>query len=213
MNASMSDHCANSPRVSGQAEQRLGIRTGNGGEFSHESTALQFSGNCVQQIGVGFGIHLPPQDLLRALHGEDRDLGRRLSLARNTSCSISAFAPAMIRSPSAFAWPFASSTSSAARLSAWLRMSWARWRASRTTSSARLDASSRSCLPRSAAASPSAICFWRVSIARSSGGQTNLAREPDEDAERDGLRDQRQIDVHGCSLARGVAAAGAVTEK
>jgi hypothetical protein len=29
--------------------------------------------------------------------------------------------------------------------------------------------------PSSAAASPSAICFWRASTARISGGQTNLA--------------------------------------
>ena len=33
----------------------------------------------------------------------------------------------------------------------------------------------RLCRPCSPAARPSAICFWRVSIARISGGHTNLA--------------------------------------
>src|SRR3990167_6463641 len=47
--------------------------------------------------------------------------------------------------------------------------------ASRSRSSVRLAACSRSCLPRSPAASPSAICFWRVSTARISGGHMNLA--------------------------------------
>src|SRR5215510_1426516 len=55
---------------------------------------------------------------------------RRVSLARATSCAISDFAPAIIRSPSAFAVPFASSIICAARFSAAVMISCARLRAS-----------------------------------------------------------------------------------
>src|SRR6476661_5584381 len=54
-------------------------------------------------------------------------------------------------------------------------MSCACCRASRSMSAVRTAACSRSCLPRSAAARPSAICFWRASIARDKCGHTNFA--------------------------------------
>src|SRR5215471_13922113 len=47
--------------------------------------------------------------------------------------------------------------------------------ASATMSAMRFSAFARLCRPSSPAAIPSAICFWRVSIARMSGGQTNFA--------------------------------------
>src|SRR5581483_5041343 len=99
---------------------------------------------------------------------------RNVSLARLTSCWISALAAATIRSPSALALDFASSISCAERFSACATISPAWSRACCRTSAERLAASSRSCLPRSAAANPSAICFWRSCIARCSGGQIYL---------------------------------------
>src|SRR5438552_10928536 len=47
--------------------------------------------------------------------------------------------------------------------------------ASASMSPMRLSADARSCRPCSPAARPSAICFCRVSMARISGGHTNLA--------------------------------------
>jgi hypothetical protein len=50
----------------------------------------------------------------------------------------------------------------------------ARARASRISASVCFCASASEERPRSASARPSAICFWRVSIARMSGGHTNF---------------------------------------
>src|SRR4051812_4810400 len=99
---------------------------------------------------------------------------RSCSRARVRSCSISALAAAFSRLPSSLATLRASSMICAARLSACARISVDRARASWTVFSAcRLEVSS-DFLPCSPAARPSAIVFWRSSIARRSGGQTNL---------------------------------------
>src|SRR5262249_52757592 len=79
---------------------------------------------------------------------------------------------------SAFAAFLASSTTAAPRFSACEMISLACSRARCSSSPARFAASSRSCLPRSAAARPSAICFWRASMAFSSGGHTNFSVNP-----------------------------------
>src|SRR5258706_4809604 len=91
-----------------------------------------------------------------------------------TSCSIWAWAAATSRSPSVLACAFDSSTRWAAVFSAAATSSCARPRASRTITSVCFCASASEERPRSASASPSAICFWRVSIARISGGQIHL---------------------------------------
>ena len=67
---------------------------------------------------------------------------------------------------------------------------------SRITSAERFAASSWSCLPRSAAARPSAICFWRVVHGLLQRRPHVLHRDPDENREPDGLADQRRVDVH-----------------
>src|SRR5258706_21567 len=97
-----------------------------------------------------------------------------ISLARAICWSMSALAAARMRSASAFAAAFASSIICASRLSAEAMTSPTRSRAFASSSCARLPASSSSRLPCSPAARPSAICFWRCSIARISGGQMNL---------------------------------------
>src|SRR5712671_297894 len=100
---------------------------------------------------------------------------RSCSRARDTSCSISALAAAFSRLPSSLAAARASSTSCAPRSSACARISVARLRASlMATSACRVDCSSVR-RPWSAAASPSAMVFCRVSMARDMYGQTNLA--------------------------------------
>src|SRR3954469_14741407 len=99
---------------------------------------------------------------------------RSCSRARVTSCAISALAAAFSRLPSSLAALRASSIICADRFSACAMISWARLRASLMATSACLAEVSRERLPASAAASPSAMVFWRASIARSIGGHTNL---------------------------------------
>src|SRR6267378_5021814 len=97
-----------------------------------------------------------------------------VSLAWAICWSISALAAARMRSASALAAAFASSSICASRFSAEPMISPTRSRAFSSSSCARLPAASRSRRPWSPAARPSAICFWRCSIARISGGQMNL---------------------------------------
>src|ERR1022692_1765326 len=97
------------------------------------------------------------------------------SLARLTSCSISALAAARMRSASVLASVRACSTASLLSFSPCATMSEARVLASTIISAMRFSAFTRLCRPSSPAAKPSAICFCRVSIARISGGQMNFA--------------------------------------
>src|SRR3954465_7206724 len=99
---------------------------------------------------------------------------RSCSRARVTSCSISAFAAAFSRLPSSLAEVLASSIICATRFSAWEMISAARPRARLISASACLLEVSSERLPISAAARPSAMVFWRASMARSIGGQTNF---------------------------------------
>src|SRR4051812_5458519 len=99
---------------------------------------------------------------------------RNCSRARVRSCSISALAAAFSRLPSSLATLRASSMICAARLSACARISVDRARASWIVCSACRLEDSNDFLPCSPAARPSAMVFWRSSMARRSGGHTNL---------------------------------------
>src|SRR5437867_8669116 len=81
----------------------------------------------------------------------------------------------MMRWASARASAFACSMASLLSFSPCATMSEARDLASVRISATRFSAFARLCRPSSPAARPSAICFWRFSIARISGGQMNLA--------------------------------------
>src|SRR5437867_3516070 len=81
----------------------------------------------------------------------------------------------MMRWASARASAFDCSMASLLSFSPWATMSEARVLASVSISATRFSAFARLCRPSSPAASPSAICFWRFSIARIRGGQMNLA--------------------------------------
>src|SRR5438552_3910394 len=80
-----------------------------------------------------------------------------------------------MRLASASASVRARSTASLFSFSPCATISVARALASLNISAMRFSALTRLWRPSSPAASPSAICFWRVSIARISGGQTNFA--------------------------------------
>src|SRR5260221_2122473 len=99
---------------------------------------------------------------------------RNCSRARDTSWAISAFAAAFSRLPSSLAEVFASPIIWETRFSACDTISVARSRAFLISSSACRVEISSDLRPCSAAARPSAIVFCRASIARSTGGQTNL---------------------------------------
>jgi hypothetical protein len=70
---------------------------------------------------------------------------------------------------------FAASIVSVFSFSPWAMMSDERSFASVSISTIRFSVAARLCLPASPAASPSAICFWRFSMAPISGGHMNLA--------------------------------------
>src|SRR5271166_2817380 len=82
----------------------------------------------------------------------------------------------MMRSDSAFASVCACSTVSLFSFSPWATISEARVFASVIISAIRFSLRARLCRPSSPAASPSAICFCRVSIARISTGQIYVAQ-------------------------------------
>ena len=144
-----------------------------------------------QHIGGGYGrIDFLAQDLLGTGDGQFGNALAQLLFGTFTSCSISALAPATTLSASTLAAPLASSTICCAflrfqrrdpRISPWLHAALRRnaWR----------RAPRCSCLPRSAAARPSAICFCR-SPSPLQRRPNVLHRDPDEDRKPDRLANQ-----------------------
>ena len=123
---------------------------------------------------------------------------RSCSFARATSCSISAFAAATMRSASALASTFACSIVSARELLARARRSPARLRL-------RLGQHRPRCASRRSARLLAALlaggeAVGDLLLARLDRAHQRrpdeLRREPDEGRERDRLHDQRQVDVH-----------------
>src|SRR5437773_6961478 len=158
-------------RLLREAEHGLGVGPGDGGGFGHgQISRLSWpsSSACVSELISRRRIFSAPATASAAT------CSLSASLARATCWSMSALAAARMRSASALAAAFASSSICASRFSAEPMISPTRSRASASSSCARLPAASRSRLPCSPAARPSAICFWRRSIARISGGQMNL---------------------------------------
>src|SRR6266513_384977 len=158
-------------RLLREAEHGFGVGPGDGRGFGHgQISRLSWpsSSACVSELISRRRIFSAPATASAAT------CSLSASLARATCWSMSALAAARMRSASALAAAFASSSICASRFSAEPMISPTRSRASASSSCARLPAASRSRLPCSPAARPSAICFWRRSIARISGGQMNL---------------------------------------
>ena len=60
--------------VTGRGEQRLGVRPGNSGKFSHDGPGLKLRAELVQQLGVGAGVNLALEDLFSTLDSQRRDV-------------------------------------------------------------------------------------------------------------------------------------------
>src|SRR6267143_792219 len=161
-----------SARALGEAEDGLGVGSGDGGGFSHGSQISFFSrpssSAWVSGLTSRRRIFSAPATASAAT------CSLSISLARAICWSMSALAAARMRSASALAAAFASSSICASRLSAEPMISPTRSRALASSSCARLPAASSSRRPCSPAARPSAICFWRSSILPISHGQMNL---------------------------------------
>src|SRR5436309_11107758 len=158
-------------RLLREPEHGFGVGSGDGRGFGHgQISRLSWpsSSACVSELISRRRIFSAPATASAAT------CSLSASLARATCWSMSALAAARMRSASALAAAFASSSICASRFSAEPMISPTRSRASASSSCARLPAASRSRLPCSPAARPSAICFWRRSIARIGGGQMNL---------------------------------------
>jgi hypothetical protein len=125
-----------------------------------------------QHFGMRLGIDLALQDALGTSHGKVGDTPTQLGPGLLHLLGNLGLAEATTLSASTLATCFASSTIWAPRFSAAAMMSAAFALASRRASAERLPASSSSCFPRSPAANPSAISFWRSAMAFASGGQT-----------------------------------------
>src|SRR5690349_2949880 len=159
-------------RLVGEAEYGLRVRTGDRCGFGHQISCFSWASSwaCALASISRRRIFSAPAT------ASAETCSRSASLARATCWSMSALAAARMRSASARAAAFASSSICASRFSAEAMISPTRPRALASSSPARLPAASSSCFPRSPAARPSAIVFWRCSIARIRGGQMNLTQ-------------------------------------
>src|SRR6266581_3963015 len=163
-------------RFLGEAEYGLGVGPGDGRRFSHGYLSDQISRLSWLSSSEWTRAFTSRRRIFSApATASAATCSRSISLARATCWSMSALAAARMRSASAFAAAFASSSIWRSRFSAEPMISPTRSRAFASSSCARLPAASSSRRPRSPAARPSAICFWRSSILRVKYGQMNLA--------------------------------------
>ncbi len=119
-------------------------------------------------------IDLALEDLLRARNGEYRHLRTQRLLDTKYFLLDLGLGAGNNTLRFGFGSALGFFDTAAPRFSACEMISPACARARCNSSAARLPANSRSCLPRSAAARPSAICFCLCSMARMSGGQINF---------------------------------------
>src|SRR5690554_10127 len=142
-------------------ERRLGIGPGNGRQFRHGSPPHSSAASSSSSLRWAFSSMEASRTRSAPVTARRDTWARSSSLARLTSCSISARAEATMRSPSTRACSRASSTIWEERLLACSRICEACSLLSRSVCSARSWASSRSREARLAASRPSAIFFWR----------------------------------------------------
>src|SRR5690242_13555141 len=159
-------------RLLGETEHGLGVGPRDGGGLGHQISCF----NCASSWAWALASTSRRRIFSAPATASVATCSRSASFARATCWSMSALAAARMRSASARAAAFASSSICASRFSAEAMISPTRSRALASSSPARLPAASSSCFPRSPAARPSAIVFWRCSIARISGGQMNLTQ-------------------------------------